>query len=104
MRWGVRVCVPAVAFAWLATAAQAEPVSFPHGTVDQSFTTTQPGVPTGGSYAASYHAAGDPNGDPPFMERMVFYPPAGMRYDTSVPKRCRASDLELSMNGPAACP
>jgi hypothetical protein len=35
---------------------------------------------------------------------MVFYPPAGMERDTSVPQRCTASDAELSLRGPAACP
>ena len=40
----------------------------------------------------------------PYMRRMTFYPPAGMRHDTSVPEQCTASDFELSMNGPAACP
>lgn len=104
MRWGVRLCLLVASSMSWASAAQAQPVSFPHGTIDQTFTTTEPGAPTGGTYTGRYHAAGDPDADPPFMERMVFTPPPGMRYDTSVPKRCRASDLELSMNGPAACP
>jgi hypothetical protein len=38
------------------------------------------------------------------MRRMTFYPPAGTRYDTSLPDRCTASDLELEARGAAACP
>ena len=101
---GVQICaLMAVSALWPAL-AWAEPASFPRGTVDQTFTTTQPGAPTGLGWSGRYHAAGDPNADPPFMERMTFTPPPGMRYDTSVPKQCKASDLELSMKGPAACP
>jgi len=91
-------------FAGWPAAAAAEPVSFPHGTIDQEFTVAQPGAATGSSFTGSYHAADDPNGDPPYMRRMTFYPPAGTRYDTTVPKRCRASDEELELGGPAACP
>jgi len=52
-------------------AAAAAPVSFPHGTVDNTWTTTQPGAATGFHYVARYHAAGDPATDPPYMRRMV---------------------------------
>jgi hypothetical protein len=87
-----------------AGSASAEPVSGPHQVVDQRFTTTQPGAPSGFDFDATYHAAGDPEGDPPYMRRMISYNPAGLRYDTSVPERCSASDLELAVRGPAACP
>jgi hypothetical protein len=89
--------------AWPAAAA-AEPVSGPHEIVDNQFTTTQPNAPTGFSYEARYHAENDPEGDPPYMEKMIAYQPAGLRFDTSVPKRCTASDLELAARGAAACP
>jgi hypothetical protein len=92
-----------VAAAWPAGVA-AKPVSFPHGTVDLTYTATKPGSPTGSSFAGRYHAAGDPDAYPPYMRRMTFYPPRGMRYDTSVPERCTASDLELALRGPVACP
>jgi hypothetical protein len=87
-----------------AQGAAAEPVSGPRETVDQSFTTTLPSSPTGARYTGSYHAAGDPAGNPPYLNRMVFHPPRGMRYDTSVPDRCTATDVELELRGPAACP
>jgi hypothetical protein len=35
---------------------------------------------------------------------MVSYSPPGLRYDTSVPARCTASDIELQTLGPGACP
>ena len=84
--------------------AFAEPASGPRETVDQGFTTTHPGTPTGLTFSGHYHAAGDPQGNPPFMRRMTFSPPAGMRYDTSALGQCKASDAELSAVGPDACP
>lgn len=38
------------------------------------------------------------------MRRMVVRPPTGLRYDTSVPERCSASDIQLQLMGPDACP
>jgi hypothetical protein len=92
-----------LAAAWPAGAA-AKPVSFPRGTVDLTYTATKPGSPTGSSFTGRYHAAGDPEAYPPYMRKMTFHLPRGMRYDTSVPQRCNASDLELALRGPAACP
>lgn len=88
--------------AWPATAAAA-PVTFTHGSLDSRLTTTKPNTAAGGSYDARYHAANDPDGDPPYMDRMIFYERAGIR-DTSVPAQCSASDAELALRGPAACP
>jgi hypothetical protein len=93
----------AAAVAWPASAAAA-PVSGPHETLDNRYTTTEPNAVAGFDFTGSYHAAGDPAGNPPYMRRMVFYLPPGLRYDTSVPKRCSASDLELATFGTAACP
>jgi hypothetical protein len=101
VRAGLFLCVLA---ALSPAAASAEPVSGPRETVDQSLTTTKPGAPTGLRYNASYHAAGDPKGNPPFLLKMAFYPPPGFRYDTSVPDQCTASDAELASQGAAACP
>jgi hypothetical protein len=85
-------------------AAPAQPVNGPRETVDQRFTATRSGSPTGVSYAASYHAAGNRKGNPPYLIRIVFYPPRGFRYDTSVPDRCTAPDAVLEALGPDACP
>jgi hypothetical protein len=87
---------------WMPGAAAA--ATGPHETVDETFTMTQPGAPTGLSFTGRYHAAGDENGNPPFMRRMVFYLPSRMRLDTSVPPRCSATDAQLSIEGPDACP
>src|SRR5205085_2705946 len=95
--------VAAAASAWPACAAAA-PASGPHETLDSRFTTTQPGAPAGFNFTGTYHAAGDPAGDPPYMRRMISYSPRGQRFDTSVPDRCSASDLELATSGAAACP
>ena len=92
-----------VAAAWPASAA-GQPVSGRHGTIDQRNTTTRPNSPSGFSFVGAYHAAGNPQKDPPYMRRMTFYQPRGMRYDTSVPGRCTASDLQLEEFGRAACP
>ena len=84
--------------------AAAQPGTGPRETVDQPFTTTKPNSATGMHYTGAYHAPGNPHGNPPYMRRMVFYPPRGMRYDTTVPARCTAPDVVLEVMGPAACP
>jgi hypothetical protein len=86
----------------LPSLAAAEPVSGPHQTVDSTMTTTQPNAPSGFHFTGRYHAAGDPKGDPPYLRKMISYGPS--RFDTSVPERCTASDLELVASGPGACP
>jgi hypothetical protein len=92
----------AAAGAWPACAA-ASPASGPHETLDSQLTTTHPNAPAGFKFTGTYHAAGDPAGDPPYMRRMISYP-HGQRFDTSVPERCTASDIELATSGAAACP
>ena len=104
MRGGLLAQLCCVLLAVAAGAAHAEPGSGPRATVDQTFTTSAPSSPTGIGFSGTYHAEGDPDADPPFMERMAYFPPEGMRYDTRVPDACTASDLELQMRGPAACP
>src|SRR5438093_1156805 len=74
------------------------------GAAAKQFTTIQPGVPSGLTCSGIYHAAGAPQADPPYMRKMVFYPPPGAGFDTSVPDQCSASDVELVTQGPSACP
>src|SRR5215212_10692979 len=57
--------------AWPAVAGAAT-ASSPHADVEMTGTTTQPGTPVGTTFTATYHAAGDPNGDPPYMRRMTW--------------------------------
>jgi hypothetical protein len=104
LRVGLLLQLLCAASALWAAGAAAEPGTGPREVVDQTFTTTRPNSPTGVGFTGRYHAAGDENGNPPAMRRMVFYPPQGMHYDTSVPERCTASDIELQIRGPAACP
>jgi hypothetical protein len=87
-----------------AVGAAAQPADGPRETVDQSFTTTRANTASGVNYSGVYHAAGDPQGNPPYLRRMIFYPPRGTRYDTSVPDRCSATDAQLVVQGPDACP
>jgi hypothetical protein len=89
--------------AWPAGAG-AVTVSGPHETVTMEGTTTQPNTPVGTNFTATYHAADDPNGDPPYMRKMTWLAHPGSRYDTSVPGKCTASDAEIALKGPAACP
>jgi hypothetical protein len=103
-RAGLSVAVLAALVALWPAATAAEPGTGPRGSVDQSFTTTRPGSPTGASFHSSFHAADDEQGNPPYLKRMVVHPPAGMRYDTGVPDQCTASDTELMLRGPNACP
>lgn len=78
--------------------------SGPRERVNQRFTTTAPGSPTGISFTGTFHGAGDRKSPPPYLRRIVFDPPGSMRYDTSVPDHCTATDAELQLMGPAACP
>src|SRR5260370_39533528 len=104
-RAGVLVGLFGACSALWAAGAAAQPAAGARETVDAGFTTTRPNSPTGSSYTGVYHAAGDPKGDPPYMRRMVFYPPpAGTGVDTSVPERRSATDAELQVRGPAAWP
>ena len=98
--WGM---LGVVCACWPACAS-AKPGSGPRETVDQRFTAKRPNAASGATFTGVYHAAGNAKGSPPYMRRMTFYPPKGTRYDTSVPERCTASDLELEVRGMAACP
>lgn len=101
-RWAAGIALALLA-AWPAAAA-GEPVSWERGTLDSTYTTKRANAPSGGTYFGRYHAAGDPEGNPPYMRRMIFYNPSGARRDTTVPELCTATDLELAMRGPEACP
>src|SRR3954447_15689372 len=82
----------------------AQPAAGPHETVDVTTSTPQPGSSAGLTYAARYHAARDPSGEPPALRHLVIELPAGTRIDSSVPPRCSASDAEIMLVGEAACP
>src|SRR3954468_23945286 len=90
--------------ALLPSGAAALPASGPREDVNQSLSTTRPGAPAGVKFSGVYHAAHNRQATPPYLEKMVFYPPKGMRYDTNVPAKCTASDAELEASGKSACP
>jgi hypothetical protein len=98
------VALSLAVFAAMSGVAGAATVGGPHETLDYQFTTALPGAPTGSSFAGTYHAAGDPSGDPPQMRSMTFYNPPGFAFDPGVPARCTASDVQLALFGPSACP
>jgi hypothetical protein len=107
MRTGSRSATTAGVIAALAlwpAVARGLPSSGPHETVDMATTTSQPHASAGLRYAARYHAANDPSGDPPALRHLLIELPAGTRIDTSVPGRCSASDLEIMLVGESACP
>ena len=81
-----------------------QPGQGPRETVNQNFTTKRPNTPTGLRFSAEYHAPGDKEGAPPYLRRIVFFPPGGVRYNTNVPAKCTASDAVLEAQGPDACP
>jgi len=104
VRAGLLIQLSLASVGAVAGSAAGNPVSGPHETIDNRLTTTQPNAPSGFAFDGTYHAAGNPRGNPPYMRRMIFYNRSGTRYDTSVPARCSASDVELEMRGAAACP
>ena len=103
-RRGSTVLISTICAAIGCATAVALPGEGPRETVDQRFTTKQANKPTGLYFKAEYHAPGDREGAPPYLRRMVVYPPRGMRYDTKVPPRCTAPDAVLQVEGPEACP
>ena len=68
------------------------------------YTTTKPGAPTGLVLHFDFQNPDDPGGKPHAVTTLVVHAPDGGRIDTSVPPRCEATDLELMLQGPDACP
>ncbi len=73
-------------------------------TVTFKFTKQRPGVPTGLAFRVDYVNPDDPGGKPPAVRTVVEKLAPGGRFDTSAPLQCTASDPELMLLGPAACP
>lgn len=69
-----------------------------------TFTTTQPGAPTGYAFSVDFHDPANPGGKPYSVATIVIQGPAGGVIDTSVPDLCTATDAELEAQGAAACP
>lgn len=85
-------------------AASALPGSGPHETIDIRLSTKHTNTSSALTYGASYHAANNPQGDPPSLRRLVIRASKGLRIDTTVRPECRATDAEFKNKGKAACP
>lgn len=73
-------------------------------TASLRFTTDQPGKPSGLRLRVDYVNPDDPEGKPPAVRKVVQTLAEGARIDTGAPARCTATDAELILTGPAACP
>ena len=82
-------------------AAAQEP---PRQSASSSFTTIEPGAPTGGRLDVQVRDPADPNAKPRTLSRLVVEYPEGARFDFTVPETCTATDAELMQEGAAACP
>ena len=71
---------------------------------EQTFSTPAPGAATGVDTRIVYSHPDDPNAKPIPVRREVFTYPKGTKFDGSAVPDCTASDLELQVFGPAACP
>lgn len=90
-----------------ATAAAAIPTSAQAGSradYEQMFSSAVPGASTGTDTRIVYRHPEDRAAKPIPVRREVFTFPKGTRFDGSVVPNCTASDLELQVYGPAACP
>ena len=87
-----------------AGAAVADTATGERAEVSYSFTTSEPGAPSGFEYRAVIRNPGNPSGEPPALRELIIGGPRGARIDTSAPAICSASDAELKEEGEGACP
>jgi hypothetical protein len=66
--------------------------------------TIEPGSEAKPTFVVSYRNPSDPNAKPPAITGAVFRLPAGTRIDTNAVEQCTATDDEIRMAGPSACP
>src|SRR4051812_730456 len=97
---GTVTLLVAAAVAALPAAAQAGP----RADYKQMFSTPVPGASTGTDTQILYKHPDDPNAKPIPVRREVFTFPEGTRYDDTVVAVCKASEAEVELRGPAACP
>lgn len=69
-----------------------------------TWTTTRPGAPTGFSMAIDFFDPSDPNAKPHTLKTLIIREPAAGLVDTTALPQCKATDAELMLEGPAACP
>ncbi|MEA2271831.1 MAG: hypothetical protein QOI98_539 [Solirubrobacteraceae bacterium] len=68
------------------------------------FSSPEPGVSTGVEWWIDYRNPDDRAAKPPAVAETIAAFPPGSRIDTSAPVQCKASDAELTLDGPSACP
>jgi hypothetical protein len=103
--WKLRgaVSLAAMAVAAIGGVAGAD-AAVPRQVGSLTYTTTVPGAPTGLELEFEFQNPEDPSLKPHSVASMVVHRPAGGVIDTTVPAQCRASNAELMVQGPAACP
>ncbi|MFL5825091.1 MAG: hypothetical protein ACJ76V_01060 [Thermoleophilaceae bacterium] len=69
-----------------------------------TFTSSLPGASTGTVLDVQFQNPSDPNLKPYAVQTMVIRGPRGTVVDTTVPPQCHATDAEIMLEGPAACP
>jgi hypothetical protein len=88
------------------TAIAATPAAgqVPRQTGSLTFTTTTPGSASGTKLSFQFQNPADPNAKPYAVAQMIMHAPPGTVTDTTVPPQCHATDAEIYLQGPAACP
>jgi len=91
----------------LAAAAVAPGASAAEG-VRQSgtftWTSARPGAPTGYAMAVDFYDPADPAAKPHTLKTLIVRFPNGAVVDTGALPQCKATDAELYLEGPKACP
>lgn len=102
----VAMCVVAsIAGAGAAAAiADTVPAAASYQEATLKFTQTEPGRPSGLALRVDYVNPDDPDGKPPAVRKVVQTLARGARIDTGAPALCTATDAELILLGPSACP
>ena len=96
---GALIAALAVSAALSPTAAAGPRVDYKHW-----FSSRAPGSATGSTTRILYKHPGDRDAKPIPVRREVFIFPRGTRFDGGVLPDCTATDAELQLMGPAACP
>lgn len=86
-------------------AAQSAPDDAPGPSeVVLAFSPAVPGTPTTFSLRAVYRSPSGPDAKPPALTSLRVQAPIGTRFDLAGTPACTATDVELRLLGPAACP
>ena len=75
-----------------------------YGDFGLEFGTTTTGTEAKPKLVVAYRNPDDPNGKPPAIASAVFRLPEDTRIDTAAVERCTATDEQIQMSGPSACP